>query len=75
MCSTNKSSTGPGGPNPPPGSAVRLAFEPVPRTVGMGDTIPAIRVDELDNAGHVVTAVGDTITIALAAGWTFTPGA
>ncbi len=67
-CSSQHATTEPGGriPNPPSaGKPAKLAFEPLPHSVGMGDTLPPVRVDILDSAGHVVTGATTWVTVAL----------
>src|SRR5204862_6348845 len=50
---------------PPP--ATHVAFTTQPQTTQAGQTMPAVRVSALDEAGNVVTGFTGLITVALAA--------
>src|SRR5205809_15851 len=50
---------------PPP--ATHVAFTTPPQTTQAGQTMPAVQVSALDDAGHVVTGFTGLITVALGA--------
>ena len=52
-------------PSPPP--ATHVAFTTQPQTTQAGQTMPAVRVSALDDAGNVVTGFTGLITVALGA--------
>src|SRR5439155_1378129 len=53
-------------PAPPP-PATHVAFTTQPQTTQAGQTMPAVRVSALDDAGNVVTGFTGLITVALGA--------
>ncbi len=60
-----------------PGAAAALAFEPVAATVVAGQTVPAVKVDVLDQYGNLVVGDGSAVTVSVAsgpAGGTFAAG-
>ncbi len=54
-------------PPPPPPPATHVAFTTQPQTTQAGQTIPAMQVSALDDAGNVVTGFTGSITVALGA--------
>src|SRR5882762_417737 len=53
-----------GAPQPPPPPATHVAFTTQPQTTQAGQTMPAVRVSALDDAGNVVTGFTGSITVA-----------
>src|SRR5438552_3775982 len=51
----------------PPPPATHVAFTTQPQTTQAGQTMPAVRVSALDEAGNVVTGFTGLITVALGA--------
>src|SRR5213078_1312982 len=51
----------------PPPPATHVAFTTQPQTTQAGQTMPAVRVSALDDAGNVVTGFTGSITVALGA--------
>src|SRR5205823_1705711 len=51
----------------PPPPATHVAFTTQPQTTQAGQTMPAVRVSALDDAGNVVTGFTGLITVALGA--------
>src|SRR5437773_245212 len=51
----------------PPPPATHVAFTTQPQTTQAGQTMPAVRVSALDDAGNVVTGFTGSITVAIGA--------